>query len=55
LEGSSIQYIYEDAEEKMKIKFWQIVAVLMVAAMILAACGPKATPTVAPTEAKEPV
>jgi len=39
----------------MKIKFWQIVAVLMVAAMILAACGPKATPTVAPTEAKEPV
>ena len=39
----------------MKIKFWQIVAVLMVAAMILAACGPKETPIVVPTEAKEPV
>ncbi len=32
----------------MKSKFWQILAVLMVAAMILAACQPKETPTPAP-------
>jgi len=32
----------------MKNKFWQIVALMMVAVMVLAACGPKETPTEAP-------
>jgi alpha-glucoside transport system substrate-binding protein len=32
----------------MKVKFWQVVAVLMVAVMALSACAPKATPTEAP-------
>jgi alpha-glucoside transport system substrate-binding protein len=44
-----------DLEEIMKIRFWQIIALLMVVSMALTACQPAATPAptavVAPTEA----